>query len=63
MVNAAVFARMKRGVRVLTAPAADHQRSRSAQALDSGQVAGAAGLRCETEPLPKDSPSARIRAS
>jgi D-3-phosphoglycerate dehydrogenase len=57
MVNAAAFARMKRGVRVLNcARGGIINETDLLKALDSGQVA-AAGLDVyETEPLPKDSP-------
>jgi len=57
MINAAAFARMKKGVRVINCARGGivHEGDLLA-ALASGQVAGAALDVYETEPLPKDSP-------
>jgi D-3-phosphoglycerate dehydrogenase len=57
MVNAAAFARMKKGVRVLNCARGGiiHEAALLA-ALNRGQVAGAALDVYEVEPLPKDSP-------
>jgi D-3-phosphoglycerate dehydrogenase len=57
MVNAAAFARMKKGVRVLNCARGGilHEADLMA-ALQSGQVGGAALDVYEVEPLPKDSP-------
>jgi len=57
MINAAAFARMKKGVRVLNcARGGIINETDLLKALDTGQVAGAALDVYETEPLPKDSP-------
>ena len=57
MVNAAAFARMKRGVRILNcARGGIVNEADLLVALDSGQCAGAALDVYEVEPLPKDSP-------
>jgi len=57
MVNAAAFARMKRGVRVLNcARGGILNETDLLAALQSGQVGGAALDVYETEPLPKDAP-------
>jgi D-3-phosphoglycerate dehydrogenase len=57
MINAAAFAKMKKGVRVLNcARGGIISESDLLAALDRGHVAGAALDVYETEPLPKDSP-------
>ena len=57
MVNAAAFAKMKKGVRVLNcARGGIINETDLLAALHSGQVSGAALDVYETEPLPKDSP-------
>lgn len=57
MVNAAAFARMKKGARVLNcARGGIIQEADLLAALNSGRVAGAALDVYEVEPLPKDSP-------
>src|SRR5207247_974706 len=57
MVNAAAFAKMKPGVRVLNcARGGIINEADLCAALQSGKVAGAALDVYETEPLPKDSP-------
>jgi len=57
MVNAAAFARMKKGIRVLNcARGGIINEADLLTALESGQVGGAALDVYETEPLPKDSP-------
>src|SRR6185436_171813 len=57
MVNAAAFAKMKKGVRVLNcARGGIINETDLLAALNSGQVAGAALDVYEVEPLPKDSP-------
>ncbi|MBI3418155.1 MAG: phosphoglycerate dehydrogenase [Verrucomicrobia bacterium] len=57
MVNAAAFAKMKKGVRVLNCARGGiiHEKDLY-EAVKSGQVGGAALDVYETEPLPKDSP-------
>jgi D-3-phosphoglycerate dehydrogenase len=62
LINAAAFAKMKRGVRVLNcARGGIVNEADLAAALQSGQVAGAALDVYETEPLPKDSPLRSLR--
>src|SRR5438477_2331652 len=57
MINAAAFARMKKGVRVLNCARGGIINERDLfDAIRSGQVAGAALDVYETEPLPKDFP-------
>ena len=57
MINRAAFARMKKGVRILNcARGGIVKESDLIEALQSGQVAGAALDVYETEPLPADSP-------
>lgn len=61
MVNAAAFARMKRGVRILNcARGGIVHEGDLLGAIQSGQVAGAALDVYEVEPLPKDSPLRQV---